>query len=190
MTKRRRGRQQPRPRPTVLRAQVQCATCRRYHFVGEACGHCHPATPAHCHCDDLTVCHLHIDQALFDRLWQIDLESIDESILLPTDMWEDDEEARSRQAWREDPDYRAWLRHHPQLRERARRGVRALWALFDLTELEGEILDKQAFGYTVEAIAQELAYRPGGIQQLLAGAQSKIAARMTKFATTFRGQMN
>lgn len=206
MTKRRRAKQQPRERSQLVPSQVRCQVCRRFHLMGEQCSFCNPPAPAHCHCADSRIeyrptidvdlelapgphaetCggHQHIDQALFDRLWQLDLESVDESILLPTEMWDEDA-AVARQAWRDDPDYKAWLRRYPQMRERARRGKHSLWSYLELSDLEGEVLDKQAIGYTVDGIAEELGLKPDWTALLLSGAWSKVRARVDRIAREF-----
>lgn len=148
--------------------------CGRYRMVGEPCWSCFPREPDHCHCDDLPCCHMHYSHALFDRLWQMDLESVDERILQATDRWEEGV-ARER---RDDPEYKAWLARNPELRSRARRGIDAVFAFFALSPREADAWALEAAGYTVAAIAHSMQLKPGGVSALLEAVHSKIGTTM------------
>lgn len=170
----------PAARSSPIPPQARCETCGRYRVVGEACWFCHPEAPEHCHCDDIPLCHAHIDHHLFERLWQIDLESVDETILLDTERWPDPAEERRRQAWRDDPSYKAFLRSNSELRRRSRTGIDSIFSYFGLTPREADAWSLQAAGYTIAAIAQRMKLKPGGVEAHLDSVQGKIALTMTR----------
>ncbi len=216
MTKRARlrRRQDPTRRthaPTVQQ-QVQCATCHRYRLRSEVCWFCNPPWPDPCLCDDLWAQHVHLEHDLLERLSQLDYESIDEMILLPTEFWpvsDDDvvdyeDEARvgvevrslsepvpmrykPRVDWRQQPEYKAFLASHPDLRERAKHGIDGIFAYFGLTPSEADVWSMEAAGYTHEYIAAQLTdprggrrFKPGGVAALLESVQSKISSTLDR----------
>ena len=206
MTKRQRRRN-----PTVkqlrlpsVHDQVQCGTCHRYRLRREACWFCNPQWPDPCLCDDWRKQHIHLEHELLERLSQLDYESIDETILLPTQNWPSspddvldfeheelvgianhgEREAAPasyrppRISWREAPEYRAFLDRYPDLRNRARLGIDSIFGFFDLTPAEADAWSLDAAGYTREWTASRLGFKPGGVDQLLESVQSKIGAKL------------
>lgn len=148
--------------------------------MGEPCWFCHPPAPEHCHCDDIPLCHLHIGHHLFERLWQIDLESVDEAILLDTEAWPDPDQELRRQAWRDDPDYKTFLKTNPDLRRHARLGIDSIFGYFGLSPREADAWALAAAGYTTKAIAQQMGIRPGGVEVFLEGVDLKIAVTLAR----------
>jgi len=147
--------------------------------------------------------HMHLEHELLEHLSQLDYESIDETILLPTENWpvsdddvldfEHEEEVgvmlrheaapsrfKPRIDWRQQPEYQAFLGRNPELRTRARSGIDAIYAYFTLTPREADAWSLDAAGYTLEAIAARLALKPGGVFALLASVRSKITATMKR----------
>ena len=180
-------------RPPTLADQVQCLTCRRYRLKPGACWFCTPPWPDPCICDDLRVQHVHLEHELLERLSQLDYESIDETILLPTENWptsdsdvlDYDDEARvgveirslsepapmrykPRIDWREQPEYKAFLASNPELREKAKKGIDGIFAYFGLTPSEADVWSMDAAGYTHEYIAVQLT-DPGGGRRFTPG---------------------
>lgn len=213
--RRRREKEPQRPRPILLLQQTQCGICGRHRLKSEACWFCEPAWPSHCHCEDSLIkradsqtCggHVHLEHALLERLSQLDYESIDESILLPTANWPtspddvvdfEDEDlvgiangGENEPApmkfrpptvpWRDAPEYKAFLARYPALRDRSRLGIDSIFGFFDLTSPEADVWSLDAAGYTTEWIAARLRYRPGGVLQVLDGVRSKIAAKLAR----------
>jgi hypothetical protein len=215
VTKRRR-RRNPKVKQQLrlpsFRDQVQCATCQRYRLRRDDCWFCRPPWPDPCVCDDVRFQHVHLEHELLEHLSQLDYESIDETILLPTERWPtsdddvldfDDEakvgvEIRSmtdpaptrykpRVDWREQPEYRAFLASHPELREKAKKGIDGIFAYFGLTASEADVWSMDAAGYTHEYIAAQLTderggrrFKPGGVAALLEGVRSKVDATMAR----------
>lgn len=148
--------------------------------------------------------HVHLEHELLERLSQLDYESIDETILLPTEDWplNDDEvinfadEAQvgvdevevaprrfrsSRASWREQPEYQEFLQRYPDLRAHARAGIDSIFAYFGLTPSEADVWALDAAGYTDEWIASQLPpLKPGGVEALLASVQSKIWSKLLR----------
>lgn len=154
--------------------------------------------------------HRHLTHELLLQLSQLDYEAIDETILLPTDEWpasDDDvisfehEELvgitqdgdrhvarryrRSRPSWREDPEYKAFLKRYPDLRRRALQGIDSIFAFFELTPSEADVWSLAAAGYTHVSIAERLRYKAGGVAQLLDAVESKIAAKLSRLDRAF-----
>jgi hypothetical protein len=213
-TKRKRRLTEPRrAQPILLLMQSQCVNCGRYRLKSETCWFCESAWPTHCHCADSflkppasTTCggHVHLEHALLERLSQLDYESIDESILLPTENWPtsaDDvvdfehEEIvgianggptepapmrfkPARIPWRDTPEYKAFLGRYPDLRAKARGGIDSIFGFFALTSSEADVWSLDAAGYTREWIATQTGFRPGGVDALLESVQSKIGAKL------------
>ena len=197
---------QSRPRPPSVHEQVQCPACRRWRLKSEPCWFCEPPWPDPCVCDDWIERHIHLEHALLERLSQLDYESIDEAILLPTENWpsspddvvdfEHEELVGIANAgpmqselmrfkprpipWREAPEYQAFLGRYPELRAKARQGIDSIFSFFNLTPSEADVWSLDAAGYTPEWIAARLGYKPGGVDQLRASVASKVAARLAR----------
>lgn len=209
MTKRARRRHGPKrlQRPIVVAGpQIQCLTCGRYHVKSEACWFCEPPWPDRCGCDDLHCWHRHLNHELLQRLSQLDYESIDESILLPTENWPlndgdvVDHEYEDlvgianrgethpapmqfrpqRISWKEAPEYKAFLARYPDLRNRSRQGIDSIFGFFNLTGSEADAWSLDAAGHTSEWIALQLKLRPGGVARLLESVRSKVAAKLAR----------
>ena len=211
--KRKRRQKEPlRSRPILLWMQVQCVSCGRYRLKENACWFCAPPWPDPCVCDVITFQHVHLEHALLERLSQLDYESIDETILMPTENWptsaddmvDYEDEAtvgveihspsepapmryKPRVDWRQQPEYRAFLASHPELREKAKRGIDGIFAYFGLTASEADVWSMDAAGYTHEYIAAQLTderggrrFKPGGVAALLEGVQSKIGSTLRR----------
>jgi hypothetical protein len=157
--------------------------------------------PDPCVCDDWHARHLHLEHALLERLSQLDYESIDEAILLPTENWpnspddvvdyEDEELVAIANAgpelmrfkprpipWREAPEYQGFLGRYPELRAKARQGIDSIFSFFNLTPSEADVWSMDAAGYTREWIAAQKGYLVGGVDNLLESVQSKIGAKL------------
>jgi len=208
---RRRDKGVQKARPPQFRAQGKCESCGRYRLLAEACWFCYPAWPPSCICDvDLAPgpamgAHRHLEHELLERLSQLDYESIDETILLPTDEWPSSDAdvvsfeheelvgiteggeghvARryrpARPSWRDAPEYKAFLKRYPDLRRRASQGIDSIFAFFELTTSEADVWSLDAAGYTPEWIAERLRYKPGGVTQLLESVESKVHAKLAR----------
>lgn len=149
---------------------------------------------------------MHLEHALLERLSQLDYESIDETILLPTQNWPSspddiiDHEHEElvgianagesqpapmtfrapRIPWRDAPEYQAFLTRYPQLRDHARSGIDSIFSFFGLTSSEADVWSLDAAGYTREWIAKETRYNPGGVDRLLESVQSKIGSKLAR----------
>lgn len=230
MTKRRRRTQRsiPKARTPRLQEQARCSDCGRWRLKADACWFCDPAWPDPCLCDATVIRyevdgeehflpHLHLDHTLLLHISQVLYETIDETILLPSDwmpagpdevLVPDDEEThgigmalepqqaaeghraaglirptyrRQRGPWWEEPRLRARLATFPELTRIARgQGIDGLFAWAGFTDREADAYAMDAAGYTVEAIAERMRLKPGGVENLLDSARGKVALALAR----------